>query len=65
MFRLVVLGIDEPVRETFHASLKLNHKTLETLGLSQAQAVDRVERFRRYDEDVLKNRRWSTMTKPS
>lgn len=65
MFRLVVLGTDEPVREAFHASLKLNHKTLETLGLSQAQAVDRVERSRRYDEDVLKNRRWSTMTKPS
>jgi glutathione-regulated potassium-efflux system protein KefB len=41
------------VRETFHSSLKMTRKTLEALGLSHELAVDRVERFRRYDEDLL------------
>jgi glutathione-regulated potassium-efflux system protein KefB len=54
VFRLMDLGVDEPVRETFHSSLKMTRKTLEALGLSHALAVDRVERFRRYDEDLLK-----------
>jgi len=54
VFRLMDMGIDEPVRETFHSSLKMTRKTLEALGLSHELAVDRVERFRLYDEDVLK-----------
>jgi len=53
VFRLMDLGIDDPVRETFHSSLKMTRKTLEALGLSHELAVDRVERFRRYDEDLL------------
>ncbi|GGY32755.1 potassium efflux system protein [Rhodanobacter panaciterrae] len=54
VFRLMDLGVDEPVRETFHSSLKMTRKTLEALGLSQQLAADRVERFRRHDEDLLK-----------
>ena len=54
VFRLMDLGVDEPVRETFHSSLKMTRKTLEALGLSHALAVDRVERFRRHDEDLLR-----------
>ncbi len=54
VFRLMDLGVDDPVRETFHSSLKMTRKTLEALGLSHELAVDRVERFRRYDEDLLK-----------
>ncbi|TPG06478.1 glutathione-regulated potassium-efflux system protein KefB [Rhodanobacter glycinis] len=54
VFRLMDLGVDEPVRETFHSSLKITRKTLEALGLSHELAVDRVERFRRHDEDLLK-----------
>jgi glutathione-regulated potassium-efflux system protein KefB len=54
VFRLMDLGIDEPVRETFHSGLKMTRKTLEALGLSHELAVDRVERFRRHDEDLLK-----------
>ena len=54
VFRLMDLGVDEPVRETFHSSLKMTRKTLEALGLSQELAADRVERFRRHDEDLLK-----------
>jgi glutathione-regulated potassium-efflux system protein KefB len=53
VFRLLDLGVDDPVRETFHSSLKMTRKTLEALGLSHELAVDRVERFRRYDEDLL------------
>lgn len=54
VFRLMDLGIEEPVRETFHSGLKMTRKTLEALGLSHELAVDRVERFRRHDEDLLK-----------
>jgi glutathione-regulated potassium-efflux system protein KefB len=46
--------VDEPVRETFHSSLKMTRKTLEALGMPHEQAVDRVERFRRHDEKLLK-----------
>ncbi len=53
VFRLKDLGIDEPVRETYHSSLKMTRKTLQALGLSAEFAADRVERFRRYDEDLL------------
>jgi glutathione-regulated potassium-efflux system protein KefB len=54
VFRLMDMGVDEPVRETFHSSLKMTRKTLEALGLSHELAVDRVERFRLYDQDLLK-----------
>ncbi|MDE3209895.1 MAG: monovalent cation:proton antiporter-2 (CPA2) family protein [Pseudomonadota bacterium] len=53
VFRLLDLGVDDPVRETFHSSLKMTRKTLEALGLSQELAADRVERFRRHDEELL------------
>ncbi|HEY0198378.1 MAG TPA: monovalent cation:proton antiporter-2 (CPA2) family protein [Rhodanobacter sp.] len=54
VFRLMDMGVEEPVRETFHSSLKMTLKTLRALGLSAELAADRVERFRRYDEDLLK-----------
>jgi glutathione-regulated potassium-efflux system protein KefB len=54
VYRLMDLGVDDPVRETFHSSLKMTRKTLEALGLSPELAIDRVERFRRYDEDLLR-----------
>ncbi len=54
VFRLIDLGVEEPVRETFHSSLKMTRKTLEALGLSPALARDRVERFRQHDEALLK-----------
>ena len=53
VFRLMDLGVEEPVRETFHSSLKMTRKTLEALGLPPALATDRVERFRRHDEALL------------
>ncbi|MES1153562.1 MAG: NAD-binding protein, partial [Rhodanobacter sp.] len=54
VFRLMDMGVEEPVRETFHSSLKMTRKTLEALGLPHELAADRVERFRRYDEELLK-----------
>ena len=54
VFRLMDLGVDDPVRETFHSSLKMTRRTLEALGLSPKLAADRVRRFRRYDEDLLR-----------
>lgn len=54
VFRLMDMGIEEPVRETYHSSLKMTRCTLEALGLSQELAADRVERFRRHDEDLLR-----------
>ena len=54
VFRLMDMGVEEPIRETFHSSLKMTRKTLEALGLSHELAVDRIERFRRYDETLLK-----------
>ena len=54
VFRLMDMGVEEPIRETFHSSLKMTRKTLEALGLPHELAADRVERFRRYDEELLK-----------
>jgi glutathione-regulated potassium-efflux system protein KefB len=53
VFRLMDMGVEQPVRETFHSSLMMTRKTLEALGLSHEMAVDRVTRFRRYDEKLL------------
>ena len=54
VFRLMDLGVEEPVRETFSSSLKMTRKTLEALGLSSELAADRVERFRQHDMKLLK-----------
>jgi glutathione-regulated potassium-efflux system protein KefB len=53
VFRLMDMGVEKPIRETFHSSLMMTRKTLEALGLSRELAVDRVTRFRRYDEKLL------------
>ncbi|KAF1054000.1 MAG: Glutathione-regulated potassium-efflux system protein KefC [Stenotrophomonas maltophilia] len=42
-----------PVRETFHSSLEMSRLVLEGLGLSEEQALARIRRFRRHDEEVL------------
>jgi glutathione-regulated potassium-efflux system protein KefB len=54
VFRLMDMGIDDPIRETFHSGLKMTRRTLEALGLSAELAADRVERFRLHDEDLLR-----------
>jgi glutathione-regulated potassium-efflux system protein KefB len=54
VWRLMDLGIDEPVRETLFSSLKMTRKALEALGLSPEEAVAEVERFRRQDAELMK-----------
>jgi glutathione-regulated potassium-efflux system protein KefB len=47
------LGIDEPVRETFHSSLKMTQQVLEALGMAADVASERVDQFRKHDETLL------------
>lgn len=49
-----LLDLDaEAVRETFYSSLEMTRRTLIGLGLSEAQAAARIDRFKRHDEQVL------------
>lgn len=50
--RLVDLDAS-PVRETFYSSLEMSRRTLVGLGLSQAQADARINRFKTHDQQVL------------
>jgi glutathione-regulated potassium-efflux system protein KefB len=54
VWRLMDLGIDDPVRETLYSSLKMTRKALEALGLDPQAATDQVERFRRQDAELIK-----------
>lgn len=52
-FALMDLGIEKVIRETLHSSLWMSRLLLEALGLNQADALARVERFRIHDEALL------------
>lgn len=55
-FRLMDLtSPDVVVRETFHSSLKMTQLTLEALGFTSEAARARVETFRQYDEQLLRD----------
>lgn len=54
LWRLMDLGVDEPIRETLYSSLKMTEQALTALGLSPERAMDRVERFRRQDAELIK-----------
>ncbi len=43
-----------PVRETFYSSLEMGRQVLQGLGLNEQQAAARIERFRRHDEEMLR-----------
>lgn len=51
-FKLMDLGV-EVIRETFHSSLNLGQRVMESLGLPHDVAVERRERFREHDEAML------------
>ncbi len=55
VFRLMDLGVDEPVRETLYSSLKMTGQVLELLGMGADDAAEHVERFRHHDEELLKS----------
>lgn len=52
-FALMELGITKVFRETLDTSLRMTHLVLEEIGLSTQEASERVERFRKADEDLL------------
>lgn len=54
-FRLMDLGVDEPVRETLHSSLLMTRMTLEALGIAPERAADQVRRFAENDAQLLKS----------
>ncbi|KAF0864564.1 monovalent cation:proton antiporter-2 (CPA2) family protein [Pseudomonas sp. LD120] len=43
----------QAVRETYYSSLEMSRRTLVGLGLSQAQADSRIQRFTEHDEQLL------------
>ena len=51
--RLMELGVDAQVRETFFSSLRIGELTLQALGVPEAEAHRAVALFRRYDEANL------------
>ncbi|MHB8453719.1 MAG: monovalent cation:proton antiporter-2 (CPA2) family protein [Acidiferrobacterales bacterium] len=52
-YRLMDIGVDYIVRETFLSSLELAREVLQGLGLSSAAADSAVQRFRQHDEELL------------
>lgn len=53
-YKLMDLGIVDIVRETFHSALVISHRMLEEIGFDSQTAVDRIARFRVFDEEMLK-----------
>jgi glutathione-regulated potassium-efflux system protein KefB len=54
VWRLMDLGVEDPVRETLYSSLKMTRKALEALGLTAEEAIAEVELFRRRDAELMK-----------
>jgi len=52
-YRLMDIGVDKLIRETFLSSLELARDVLIGLGHSPAEAKEAVRRFREHDEDLL------------
>jgi glutathione-regulated potassium-efflux system ancillary protein KefC/glutathione-regulated potassium-efflux system protein KefB len=53
-YRLMDLGIESVVRETFFSSLKMAEDALQAIGFPAWDAQDTVNAFRRHDEEQLK-----------
>lgn len=53
VFALWEADVPDVVRETFHSSLKMARKTLQSLGLDEERAMQRVERFHQHDAAML------------
>jgi monovalent cation:proton antiporter-2 (CPA2) family protein len=52
-FRLMDLGVEHVVRETFGSSLEMSVEVLQALGLSKLKAQETAQRFRLHDEATL------------
>jgi glutathione-regulated potassium-efflux system protein KefB len=55
VFKLMDLGVESIVRETFFSSLEIARGVFVALGYDEASAADYVKRFREHDERVLAN----------
>ncbi len=55
VFKLMDLGIDSIVRDTFFSSLEIARGVFEAIGYDKADADDYVRRFRGHDERALAN----------
>jgi len=55
--RLMDLGVHYVIRETMLSSLELAQHTLESLGMSRADALDAVHGFRVHDDHALEKQR--------
>lgn len=53
-FRLMDLGVDQVIRETFFSSIELARHTLHVVGSSEADAQRRVARFIDHDQALLR-----------
>ncbi|MBD8525809.1 monovalent cation:proton antiporter-2 (CPA2) family protein [Pseudomarimonas arenosa] len=53
-FRLMDLGVDQVIRETFYSSIELARHTLQAVGADDADAQRRVDRFIQHDEELLR-----------
>lgn len=53
-FRLMDIGVEDPVRETFYSSLEMTRHVLECLDIAPEVAQSRIDRFRKQDEQVLR-----------
>ncbi len=53
-FRLMDIGVEDPVRETFYSSLEMTRHVLESLGLTPDVVESRIARFRKHDDQVLR-----------
>ena len=53
-FRLMDIGVEDPVRETFYSSLEMTRHVLESLGMAPEVIEARIARFRKHDSQVLR-----------
>ena len=49
------IGVRYLIRETFLSSLDMSQHILQTLGLSPADALESIKRFRKHDEITLES----------
>ncbi len=53
-FKLMDLGVDGVIRESFAGSLEISEQVMAALGLSPEVARERTQRFREHDEALLR-----------
>ncbi|MEO7917546.1 MAG: monovalent cation:proton antiporter-2 (CPA2) family protein [Dokdonella sp.] len=54
-FKLMDMGITDPVRETFHSSLRLTEQVLTALGMAEATVQQRLRTFVEHDAALLRS----------